>query len=169
MALNSYGRLALDHWREHLPDQFAFIPDPRSYFEQLGLLVGQRVSIRYDALVVARAAHTVPRGQRRAALEQLLAQAEAEALGELVYLDRAPGSTTVHDREGEDEFAERIRAAHLDAAWLATTTRTLAEHPDELGQLSDQQILAVLDAAGPDLRDALAPALAVLRAAGRAV
>ncbi len=34
--MNSYGQMALDHWAQWRPNQLAEIPDPETFFTQLG-------------------------------------------------------------------------------------------------------------------------------------
>jgi hypothetical protein len=42
--MNHYGTQAQQHWREWLPTRYSQIPDPMTFFTQLGLQVAEQVS-----------------------------------------------------------------------------------------------------------------------------
>lgn len=43
VAMNTYGRQAQEHMRRYLPERFATIPDPSSYFRELGEQVAEQI------------------------------------------------------------------------------------------------------------------------------
>lgn len=44
--MNPYGRTAQQHWQQHLPTRYAQIPDPQSYFTQLGEEIQEEIEQR---------------------------------------------------------------------------------------------------------------------------
>jgi hypothetical protein len=42
--MNAYGTQAMQHWRTRLPQRYSQIPDPRTYFTNLGQEVAQRIA-----------------------------------------------------------------------------------------------------------------------------
>jgi hypothetical protein len=42
--MNEYGRMALDHWQQHLPERYRRIEDPNSFFSTLGDQVATRIA-----------------------------------------------------------------------------------------------------------------------------
>jgi hypothetical protein len=48
--MNRYGILAQEHWRSHLPERYRALPDPESFFADLGEQIQERV----DELMEAR-------------------------------------------------------------------------------------------------------------------
>jgi len=41
--MNKYGRQAQRHWQQHLPSQYAQIPDPETFFSQMGETIAQQI------------------------------------------------------------------------------------------------------------------------------
>ena len=83
---NHYGMLAWDHMARYLPDRYHQIPDPTSFFFQLGEQVAEEIAETTAAL----AAHTSTSGDDyfdrvgRMRMAQLMA--EEKVLAELVFL-----------------------------------------------------------------------------------
>jgi len=42
--MNRYGKLAMQHWRDELPDRFAQIDDPETFFSTLGQQVATEIA-----------------------------------------------------------------------------------------------------------------------------
>lgn len=42
--MNRYGAMAQSHWKTHRPRQYAAIPDPGSFFSELGVQVSDRIA-----------------------------------------------------------------------------------------------------------------------------
>ena len=54
--MNKYGRLAMSHWQKTDPDRYQQIPDPATFFAELG----DRAEIEIQQLQDAIAARTGP-------------------------------------------------------------------------------------------------------------
>ncbi len=48
--MHPYGAQALRHWQTHLPDRYAEIEDPQTFFDELGEQIAQLVQDRAAAL-----------------------------------------------------------------------------------------------------------------------
>jgi hypothetical protein len=48
--MNQYGRQALRHWKQNLPQRYAQIPDPDLFFSDLGEQMAQQVEQLSDAI-----------------------------------------------------------------------------------------------------------------------
>ena len=48
--MNRYGILARDHWKAHLPERYRALPEPETFFTDLGEQIQERV----DELMEAR-------------------------------------------------------------------------------------------------------------------
>jgi hypothetical protein len=84
--VNHYGIRARDHWREHLPDRLAQIPDPEEFFTLLGEMAETEIGHRAEALELL----TQPAEgylAEVARLETPRVVAEMEVLRELILVD----------------------------------------------------------------------------------
>ena len=83
--MNQYGTMAQDHWRKYLPRRYQQIPDPETYFRNLGDEVAERV----DELSRALEGEGRPGEgylQRLGRLNMARLNAESQALQELALL-----------------------------------------------------------------------------------
>ena len=98
--MNHYGDMAQEHWARWLPQQYAAIEDPDSFFSDLG----SRASEKIAELAGAFAGDT-PRGEgyleRVGRLGQARRQAEEIVLHEMILLEPEPGA------DEDDETPER--------------------------------------------------------------
>lgn len=89
--MNRYGLMAQQHWARWLPNQYATIEDPASFFSDLGSQAAERI----DALALTLAGDDQP-GEgylgKAGRLGQARHQAEEIVLAELVLLDPEPGT-----------------------------------------------------------------------------
>lgn len=83
--MNKYGRLAQTHWSRWLPTRYAQIPDPESFFTDLGEQIQEQVIEVADAMSSQQA----PEQQYLARVGQLnMARlaAEEQVMAEMAYL-----------------------------------------------------------------------------------
>ncbi|MEU7822966.1 hypothetical protein [Catellatospora sp. NPDC049133] len=105
--MNRYGRTAMEHWRDELPDRYKQIADPESYFTQLGEQVATRI-----AQVETELAELQPStGDYLGNLGNLRtahSQAEEIVLNQMVYLTEELDAReqTSRDSEGWTPLAE---------------------------------------------------------------
>ena len=100
-AMNTYGRQAQAHMRRYLPTRFATIPDPGSYFLQLG----EEVAAQILAVEAGLTPRSVP-GQAwidtvgKAKMARMMAEAQVTA--EMVWLtpENQPDEPTMADNGG---------------------------------------------------------------------
>ena len=89
--MNYYGEMAREHWARWLPTRYAEIPDPVSFFSDLG----SQAEARIDALADQLAGDDQP-GEgylgKAGRLGQARRQAEEIVLSEMVLLDPEPGA-----------------------------------------------------------------------------
>ena len=103
MVMNSYGRAALAHWREHLPGQYGMLPDPLAYFTRLGEKAERQAGELTDAMALAGTPVGGETDAQRA--HRLLAvkdEAEQIVLGELI---RPPSVPSPDDATGVPDLA----------------------------------------------------------------
>ena len=84
--MNHYGAQALAHWRQHLPDQLATIPDQEAFFTRLGETAQEEIGHRAEALTQLQ---TPAEGYlaEAARLETARQMAESAVMRELVLVD----------------------------------------------------------------------------------
>lgn len=85
MAMNEYGRRAQAHWRSWLPHAYAQIPDPETYFTELG----ERVATEIEELSLELAGDDPPGESYREKLGRLnmaRQQAREQVVAEQVLL-----------------------------------------------------------------------------------
>jgi hypothetical protein len=89
--MNYYGEIAQRHWARWLPLQYAAIPNPDSFFSDLGI----RVEARIDELADQLAGDDQP-GEgyltKAGRIGQARRQAEEIVLSEMVLLEPEPGA-----------------------------------------------------------------------------
>lgn len=89
--MNYYGEIAQRHWARWLPNQYAVIEDPGSFFSDLG----SRVEARIDELADQFAGDDQP-GEgylvKAGRIGQARRQAEEIVLAEMVLLEPEPGT-----------------------------------------------------------------------------
>jgi hypothetical protein len=105
--MNQYGRRASDHWKRWLPERYSQLPDPETFFGQLGEEITERVRALSDAL-----AGDDPPGEaylgKLGRLNMTRLAAEGQALREMALLEPEPG---VDSEELDGEDPPRIAAA----------------------------------------------------------
>lgn len=94
--MNQYGRMAQQHWAKWRPNELGQIPDPESFFSELGEAVQTQIEAEQIAL-----AGDDPGGedylQKVGRLRMARFNAEAKVLREMVLLEPEPGHP-----DGED-------------------------------------------------------------------
>jgi hypothetical protein len=81
--MNRYGILARDHWKTHLLERYRALPDPETFFTDLGEQIQERV----DELTEARRPQLDTDYMRNLQnLNWAKKEAEDEALRELAFL-----------------------------------------------------------------------------------
>jgi len=97
--MNQYGAMARRHWARWLPQQYAAIEDPDSFFADLG----ERASDRIAELEIGFAGDPPP-GEgyldRVGRLGQARRQAEEIVLHDMILLEPEPGADQGQDQEG---------------------------------------------------------------------
>lgn len=89
--MNHYGEMARRHWERWLPGQFAAIPDPETFFSDLG----NRAEARIDVLAGDLTGDDVP-GEgylgKVGRLGEARHRAEQVVLSEMILLEPEPGA-----------------------------------------------------------------------------
>jgi hypothetical protein len=89
--MNHYGDIAREHWARWLPQQYAAIEDPDSFFSDLGSRASERI-----AELASEFAGDGPPGEgyleRVGRLGQARRQAEEIVLHEMILLEPEPGA-----------------------------------------------------------------------------
>lgn len=86
--MNMWGQRAMEHWREHLPERFAALEDPATFFTQLGEEAAARYLEVRDAALAGRNPNdgTTSWAEFRVLTAQADQQARELVEAEMVYL-----------------------------------------------------------------------------------
>ena len=99
--MNRYGRLAQQHWAKWRPNQLSQIPDPETFFTDLG----EEVETQIEALEIALAGED-PGGEdyleKVGRLRNARMTAESQVLREMVLLEPEPGHPDAEDPQERD-------------------------------------------------------------------
>lgn len=99
--MNWYGRLAQQHWAKWRPNQLSQIPDPETFFTDLG----EEVETQIEALEIALAGED-PGGEdyleKVGRLRNARMTAESQVLREMVLLEPEPGHPDAEDPQDRD-------------------------------------------------------------------
>lgn len=99
--MNRYGRLAQQHWAKWRPNQLSQIPDPETFFTDLG----QEVETQIESLELALAGED-PGGEdylhKVGRLRNARMTAESQVLREMVLLEPEPGHPDAEDPQDRD-------------------------------------------------------------------
>ncbi|MBN9618658.1 MAG: hypothetical protein J0H43_02860 [Actinobacteria bacterium] len=99
--MNRYGRLAQQHWAKWRPDQLSQIPDPETFFTELG----EEAETQIQALEISLAGDD-PGGedylQKVGRLRTARMTAESQVLREMVLLEPEPGHPEAEDPQETD-------------------------------------------------------------------
>jgi len=99
--MNRYGRLAQQHWAKWRPNQLSQIPDPETFFTDLGA----EVETQIEALEIALAGED-PGGEdyleKVGRLRNARMTAESQVLREMVLLEPEPGHPDAEDPQERD-------------------------------------------------------------------
>lgn len=99
--MNRYGRLAQQHWAKWRPNQLSQIPDPETFFTDLG----EEVERQIEALEIALAGDD-PGGEdyleKVGRLRTARMTAESQVLQEMVLLEPEPGHPEAEDPQDRD-------------------------------------------------------------------
>lgn len=121
--MNRYGRMALDHTRQHRPKNFASMVDPVSYFSRLGAEIEGRITQLRDRVLDGQGtAETLEDYRQRS--YQAQRQAEEIVLAEMVWTEPEPTTEPEDDQilSYRSQLATASRTlASLDRAWADTT------------------------------------------------
>ena len=100
-SMNRYGRLAQQHWAKWRPNQLSQIPDPETFFTDLG----EEVERQIEALEIALAGDD-PGGEdyleKVGRLRTARMTAESQVLREMVLLEPEPGHPEAEDPQDRD-------------------------------------------------------------------
>jgi len=117
--MNRYGRMALDHSRQHRPKAFSTIEDPASHFARLGAEIEEAIGTLRDRLVGSQAPGESPE-EFRLRSYQARRQAEEVVLATLAFAEPEPTTTAEDDQtlayRRDLERASRVMAG-LDRDW----------------------------------------------------
>jgi hypothetical protein len=108
--MNKYGRLAMSHWQKIDPDRYRQIPDPETFFTELG----ERAEIEIQQLQDAIAGRDRPAEsylEKVGRLNMARLSAEEQVLAETVLI---PGPQAQQDDEEEESEGYRQAARHLE-------------------------------------------------------
>lgn len=83
--MNRYGRQALKHWQTHLPNRFAAIEDPPTFFHTLGTQVEDEI-MELSANRAAKEGSAETYLEQVGRLERIRSQAEEQILAERILL-----------------------------------------------------------------------------------
>jgi hypothetical protein len=99
--MNRYGRLSQQHWAKWRPNQLSQIPDPETFFTDLG----EEVETQIEALEIALAGDD-PGGEdyleKVGRLRAARMTAESQILREMVLLEPEPGHPEAEDPQDRD-------------------------------------------------------------------
>lgn len=146
--MNKYGRLAQTHWSRWLPTRYAQIPDPESFFTDLGEQIQEQVSSTADAI----SSQQPPQTQYLARVGQLnMARlvAEEQVMGEMAYLTPEPGI------EGDQETSEGLPnqpSLVMDAQGMPTDLDHPLWEAEHDPEISPEQYRAMLRAFHQQIR-----------------
>ena len=84
--MNHYGQLARDHWMEWLPERFAAIENPETFFTGLGQQIHSQIDTLYQATLTTMPAD-LPAEDIDGWKNMARTMAEEKVLAELVYLE----------------------------------------------------------------------------------
>jgi hypothetical protein len=100
--MNRYGQMAREHWERWLPARYASIPDPTSFFSDLGIRAEQQI----DALAASLAGDDVP-GEgylaKAGRLGEARHRAEQIVLAEEILLEPEPEADEDAETPGQRE------------------------------------------------------------------
>jgi len=117
--VNKYGAMAQNHWKAWLPSRYAAIPDPASFFSQLGTEVSDRVAaLELELLEPERPGEEFLTRVGRRNMARL--QAEELVLREMVLLPPEEGTPPEDSDELPPEWA--IPTAQETVAQVAAET-----------------------------------------------
>jgi hypothetical protein len=99
--MNRYGRLAYQHWAKWRPNQLSQIPDPATFFADLG----EEVETQIETMEIALAGDD-PGGEdyleKVGRLRTARMTAESQVLREMVLLEPEPGHPEAEDPQDRD-------------------------------------------------------------------
>jgi len=111
--MNHQASMALEHWRTWLPTRFAQIPDPQTFFAELGEETADQIAQLSEGL-----AEIDPPGEgyldKRGRLNAAEMQAEEMVLRDLVLLPAEPGTDPDLD---EDDLTQTEPTSEMVSPW----------------------------------------------------
>ena len=129
--MNTYGKFAQEAWKTTAPAEYALIPDPEAWFEQLG----EEASIRVEDLTTALAGPD-PVGEsfleKWGRLNAAKMQAEEIVRAEMLTPDPSVQEEPVEEYEEESGVARRLRI-------VQQLNREDREYWDEVDRLDAEQ------------------------------
>ncbi len=86
--MNMWGQRAMEHWKVHLPERYAALADPATYFTRLGEEAGARYLELRDGLLAGRnpSDGTTTWAEFQALTAQADQQARETVEAEMIYL-----------------------------------------------------------------------------------
>jgi hypothetical protein len=125
--VNQYGARAQDHWRTFRPQEYASLPDPQAFFEELGQEAARQVEELTNALMRQQptaGAYLDELAHRTTARSQ----ADEKVLAELILL---PPESTHPDADPQDREEELEQDRELEPGVTATGWAPLQEDPSD--------------------------------------
>ncbi|MHB8463758.1 MAG: hypothetical protein ACYDH6_22560 [Acidimicrobiales bacterium] len=100
-TMNTYGRQAQEHMRRYLPERFATIPDPSSYFRELGEQVAEQI-LAVERGLIPPAAPGEPWIDTVGKAKMARMMAAEQVMAEMVWLtpENQPDEPTIGDNGG---------------------------------------------------------------------
>jgi hypothetical protein len=125
--VNQYGARAQDHWRTFRPQEYASLPDPQAFFQELGEEAARQVEDLTDALLRQQPA---PGTYLEGLADRTTArsQAEEKVLAELILL---PPESTHPDADPQDGEEEPEQDQEEEPGVTATAWAPLQEDPND--------------------------------------
>jgi len=121
--MNKYGAMAQSHWRTWLPNRYAQVEDPSSFFSTLGTQVSEQIAaLELDLADPDRPGEEFLArvGQRNMARMQ----AEEMVLRELVLL---PAETSTDETSADEDESDELPAAWAIPSALETVAAVAAQ------------------------------------------
>jgi hypothetical protein len=107
--MNRFGQMALDHNRQHRPDAYSQIPDPDTFFTQVGEEIAAEVTQLRDQLLGPLRPGESPEDYRLRSY-QALATAEELTLADHHLFQPCPTNETDEDWSDDPDLDRHYRA-----------------------------------------------------------
>lgn len=99
--MNKYGQLALSHWQKWRPSAYSQIPDPETFFSDLGEQIETQVQ-EIEAATLANQPSQSDYLDRVGQLNMARLAAQEQVLAEMAYLPPEPGTDPSDPEDPQD-------------------------------------------------------------------